>query len=145
MQSFLESFNRIIGSINNSYHKAALKFSLSDSELSILYVLNVHGDSCSQSTLYKESGITKTTVNSSVKRMEKENILVVTAGKGRNTCICLTDKGKSLVENTVYKIIQIENDIYRNWTEPQREEFIARNEDYASKLSEAVDKLEPIK
>ena len=47
MQSFLESFNRIIGSINNSYHKAALKFSLSDSELSILYVLNVHGDSLS--------------------------------------------------------------------------------------------------
>lgn len=76
MQSFLESFNRIIGSINNSYHKAALKFSLSDSELSILYVLNVHGDSCSQSTLYKESGITKTTVNSSVKRMEKKIFLL---------------------------------------------------------------------
>lgn len=144
MQSFIEYFAHIIGSINNSYHKAALKFHLSDSELSILYVINIHGDGCSQSTLYKESGITKTTVNSAVKKMEKENILTVTTGRGRNTCISLTDKGRLLVENTVYKIIRIENAIYEDWSDDERKEFIARNKDYAEKLSEAVGKLEPV-
>lgn len=76
--SYSHEYNAIESLIGCAYHEAALKMHLADSELCILYTLHTHGPGCLQSTLYKETGLTKTTVNSALKKLEKGGTLYLT-------------------------------------------------------------------
>ena len=138
MDSAFEEFNNIMGMIDSAYHEAALKMNITDSELDILYVLNVHLGTCNQSALYKESGLTKTTINSAVKKMEKDGYVTLSSGTGRNTCVTLTLSGQTLMENTLYKLIRLENEIYNSWSKNEQEIFMRLNKDFAEKISEKV-------
>lgn len=141
MESAFKDWPYIEGLINSAYHEAALKMKLSDSEMSILYVFNAHPEGCNQSVLYKEACLKKSTVNSAIRKMEKEELLYVTPGTGRNTQVFLTEKGKWLMEKTVYRMIEIENEIYNAWTPQEQELFMRLNRDFAEKLKEKVKKL----
>lgn len=138
MDSAFKEFNNIMGMIDSAYHEAALKMNITDSELDILYVLNNYSGTCNQSALYKESGLTKTTINSAVKKMEKEGYLTLSAGTGRNTCVTLTPSGQILMENTLYRLIRLENEIYNSWSKKDQETFIRLNQDFAEKIGEKV-------
>ena len=109
--------------------------------MSILYLFNDYQEVCTQSVLYKESGLKKSTVNSALRKMEREELLYVTPGTGRNTQVFLTEKGKQLMENTVYRMIEIENEIYNAWTSQEQELFMRLNRDFAEKLKERVGEL----
>ncbi len=91
--SYSHEYSAIESLIGCAYHEAALKMHLADSELCILYTLHTHGPGCLQSTLYKETGLTKTTVNSALKKLEKGGTLYLTPGPGRNTRVYLTESG----------------------------------------------------
>ena len=45
------------------------------------------------------------------------------------------------MEDTVYKVIQIENTIYDTWTSEEQELFMKLNCDFAEKLQEKINKL----
>ena len=64
MYSAFKEFYNLLSQVNSVYHDAALKLGLTDSELDILYSLNEHGSGCNQSIFYKETGTTKSTINS---------------------------------------------------------------------------------
>ena len=51
----------------------------------------------------------------------------LTPGEGRNTMVFLTEKGRKLMEDTVYKVIQIENTIYDTWTPEEQKLFMKLN------------------
>jgi DNA-binding MarR family transcriptional regulator len=114
MKVELKEFNSILGKIHSTYHEAALRLGMSDSKRDILYVLCDKGSSCNQSTLYKKTGMMRSTVNSAIHKLENAGILYLTTGTGRNTCVFLTKKGKKYIEKTVEKLIEIENGIYLN-------------------------------
>lgn len=141
MESVFKEFNNILGTINSAYHEAARKMNLTDSELDILYVFDAHDGSCNQSALYKESAQTKSTVNSSVKKMEKEGYLTLSPGTGRNTCVTLTEKGLDLMNHTVHRVMKFENDVYESWSPEDQETFIRLNKDFAEKFTEKVKQL----
>lgn len=71
MYSAFKEFYNLLSQVNSVYHDAALKLGLTDSELDILYSLNEHGSGCNQSIFYKETGTTKSTINSAVRKMEQ--------------------------------------------------------------------------
>ncbi len=108
MESRFKEWVYIEGLMQSAYHESALKMNLSDSEFWILYVFNFHQEGCNQSVLYKEACLTKSTVNSAIRKMEQKDLLYLTPGEGRNTMVFLTEKGRKLMEDTVYKVIQIE-------------------------------------
>lgn len=141
MESAFKECSYLENMIESAYHEAAKKMKLSDSEFSILYVFSSHQEGCNQSVLYREGCMTKSTVNSALRKMEKKEILYLTAGEGRNTQVFLTSKGKKLMEDTVYRIIEIENEIYNGWTKEEREVFMKLNRDFARKLDKAVKEL----
>lgn len=142
MKVALKEYNEISGIIQGAYHEAAVKLGISDSEMNILYVICGEGSGCNQSALYKKTGMTRSTVNSAIRNMEKSGVLYLTAGEGRNTRVFLTEKGEKHLASTVGKIIKIENSIYLGWTEEERETFILLNKKYAEKLKEKIDSLE---
>ena len=87
MYSAFKEFYNLLSQLNNAYHDAALKLGLTDSELDVLYSLNEHGSGCNQSIFYKETGTTKSTINSAVRKMEQAGYLYLKPGTGRNTCV----------------------------------------------------------
>lgn len=141
MKIALQEYNEIINTIGNLYHEAALRLHLTDSELDILYGLCSHEPGCYQSTLYKETGQTKSTINSAIKKMERNEILYLTPGPGRNTCVYLTEKGKRLVTDTVCKLMELESQIFESWSEDDRRLFLKLNRDYAEKLDRLIKTL----
>ena len=96
MESRFKEWVYIEGLMQSAYHESALKMNLSDSEFWILYVFNFHQEGCNQSVLYKETCLTKSTVNSAIRKMEQKDLLYLTPGESRNTMVFLTGKHTSL-------------------------------------------------
>ncbi len=93
----------LAGEINALYHEAAVKMGISDSVQNILYVLCEKGGQCPQSEISKLTGISRQTINSAIRKLEKKEIVYLEPGKGRNTILCLTEKGKQFVKGVFYQ------------------------------------------
>ena len=65
------------------------------------------------------TGIGKTTINTAVKNMEKNGLLKLKAIDGRSMGVYLTKEGRALMNNTVEKLISIENQIFDSWSNLQ--------------------------
>ena len=78
-------YTYLAGEINALYHEAAVKMGISDSIQNILYVLCEKGGKCLQSEISKLTGISRQTINSAIRKLEKEEIVYLEQGKGRNT------------------------------------------------------------
>ena len=141
MKNLFQEFNRIDGCIDKSYHKAALRMGLSDGTFWILYTLAVNEPGCMQAALCRATGMTRTTVNSALKKLEKDGILYLTSGEGRNTRVFLTEKGTELVQNTVCRLIELENRIYEGWSPEEQVMLLRLNRDFADKLTALVETL----
>lgn len=137
----LKRFNYLTNEIDAAYHEAALKLGLSDSAMLILYTICNNGEGCLLSDITKLSGISKQTLNSALRKLEGEEIVYLEIFSGKKKRICLTEKGKLLVENTVFQIIQIENDIFDSWTKEERRSYISLTERYLSSLKNKIKEL----
>lgn len=137
----MNEFNTISGNINALYHQAAKAFDMFDVDMDILYLIADLGEGCPQAELYKMTGMSKSTVNTAIKRMEKDGTLVLKASDGRSTDVYLTDKGRSLSEATVERLIRVENQIYDTWSAEDREAFLRLNRQYMELLQKGIEEL----
>ena len=134
MKNMFQQINQLDRQIGGIYHEAALKMGFSDSELWILYALSVSAAGCRQTELCQSTGMTKTTVNSALKKMEEAGVLYRAPGSGRNTLVFLTEQGAALAERTVCRLIKAENEIYEGWTPEEQSVFLRLNRDFMEKL-----------
>ena len=141
MKSAFQEFNRIDGRIESIYHEAAVKMGLSDSEFWILYVLVTNAPGLPQPELIEITGMNKTTINSALKKMEREGIVHLTPGSRRSTCVSLTEAGVRLAEGTVCRLVNVENRIFEGWSPEEQRMLIHLNSDYADKLAAQVKAL----
>lgn len=79
--------------ITSLYHEAAVKIGISDTVLNILYVLCEKEGQCLQSDIFRLTGISRQTINSAIRKLEKVSLSIWNR-EGRNTMVCLTEKGK---------------------------------------------------
>lgn len=137
----LRRLNYIISEMNGIYHKAAYKFGLSDSTLMILYSICIHGTSCMLIDIYKSSGVCRQTINSSIRKLERENIIYLESIGGKKKKVYLTDKGKKLSERTSILLIEAENRILESWTESDVDLYLKLNEKYSKSLEEQLEHI----
>ena len=83
-------FVHISGEIDSLYHEAALKFGVSDSVLNTLYVLCEKGNQCLQSDVFRLTGMSRQTINTAIRKLEKAEMVYLEQGTGRNTIVYLT-------------------------------------------------------
>ena len=86
-----EQYTYLAGEINALYHEAAVKMGLSDSVQNILYVLCDQGSRCSQSEIGRLTGISRQTINSAIRKLERNGIVYLEQGRGRRHH-CLPDE-----------------------------------------------------
>lgn len=94
----IRKYNYMMSEINAIYHGAAVRAGISDSIQSILYAICENGDRCLQSDIYKQTGISRQTINTAIRRLERDKIVYLEQGKGRSKIVCLTDDGKAFAD-----------------------------------------------
>lgn len=108
-------YNHILSEIDAIYHEIALKQGFSDSVQTVLYLLSEHDGVCLLHDLVKQSGISKQTINSALRRLENDGLIYLESAGGKSKRILLTPEGSKVVHETVDKIIAMENKIYGSW------------------------------
>ena len=127
-------YTYLAGEINALYHEAAVKMNISDSVQNILYVICEKGTDCLQSEISRLTGISRQTINSAIRKLEKEEIVYLAQGKGRNTVVCLTEKGKTYAAEKIQPLFEIENKIWKEWTEDEQQEYLRLTQKYRDGL-----------
>ena len=139
ISSTVARINHLFSEINAAYHEFAVKKGLTDSESMILYTICYFGESCLLSDIINLSGINKQTINSALRKMEKNGHIISKDYNGRKKTVHLTESGKALAEQTVVKMIQIENEIYQGWTQEEQEMLVSLTQRYLEEFKSKTD------
>lgn len=116
--------------ITSLYHEAAVKIGISDTVLNILYVLCERDGQCLQSDIFRLTGISRQTINSAIRKLEKDGLACLEQGEGRNTMVCLTEKGRDFSAEKILPLFQIEDKIWNEWTVDEQEKYILFTQKY---------------
>ena len=141
MEAKYLEMNIVLNNIDTGYHEASKKFGITDAEFDVLYFLAQTEEYIPQKDIYQKTGISKTTINTAIKKMEREKLLEISAVDGRSTQLKLTDEGRKLAYDSVRKVIEIENDIYDGWSEKDKKIALRLMTDFRDKFISGVSEL----
>ncbi len=123
------------------YHLASVKLGISDSVSIVLYTLYDPDKSCLLSDIYKKSGVSKQTVNSALRKLEKDGILRLSNHSGKLKKVTLTEKGVAFAEKTVAKLLDAEIRALEDWSSDEINTYIALTEKYLECFGKQVREL----
>ena len=86
--SKIHRINYLNAELNALYHHASLKLGLTDSAAMVLYTIYDNGENCLLSDIYKQSGVSKQTVNSAIRKLEKRTHYLFGATLRQNEKSC---------------------------------------------------------
>ena len=152
MSKELRRFNYLVGEIDAAYHEAALNLGLSDSAMRILYVLCgcgmqvlytvcAKGERCPLRDICRQSGMSKQTVNSALRKLEGEGLAFLEPIGTKGKDVCLTDAGQALAEGTVARLIAVEDAILGSWPAEDVEKYLSLAEQYLTAFREKAKHL----
>jgi len=107
----------------------------------VLYTIYDNGENCLLSDIYKQSGVSKQTVNSAIRKLEKERIIYLEQHSGRTKKVVLTDTGKEYVQKTVARLFDAEAAAFASWTEEEINAHIGFMEKYIDSFREQIEEL----
>lgn len=137
----LNLFNASVSEIESLYHLAAQRCGVSDSVQHILYVVCALGDGCTQADICRIGGMSKQTINSAIRQMEREGLLTLTESTRRSRAIQLTDSGRALMQRVARPLVECENAILASWTREDRETYLRLNQRYADEFRTHISKM----
>lgn len=141
MRSRIHRINYLNAELNAIYHRASFKLGLTDSASIVLYTICDNGETCLLSDIYKQSGVSKQTVNSAIRNLEKEHMLYLEPVSGRAKRVVLTGAGKAYAQKTVAQLFAAEEAAFASWTEEEINAHIGLMEKYIHSLRVEVEKL----
>lgn len=137
----LRRYNNLYSEITAVYHDMAVKLGITDSAVMILYNICSFGESLPLSEICRCSGLSKQTVNSSIRKLEEEGIVYLEAIDGKSKKVCLTEKGKQYTEKTILQMMRIEDSIYTSWADEDLEKYLELTERFLVELKEKVGQI----
>ena len=134
----LRRFNYLLSETDAAYHEAASRLGLSDSVMQILYTVcdSDSGERCPLSEVCRRTGISKQTINSSIRKLELNGYITLKHGKGRQMHIFLTDAGMNLAKERIFPVIEIENKVFDSMPEEESRELLRLSRKYIEMLEE---------
>lgn len=123
-------FNYLLGELNATYHDIALQLGISDSAMQILYMLCDYDGSCLLLDICRLSGLSKQTINSAIRNLEKNNIVELDSDHKKYKTVKLTENGKMFAENTAIKVINMETSIFSSWEKDDVDKYLELTEKY---------------
>ncbi len=114
-----QDYIRLQHQIDEFYHELAVRQSLSDSALLVLWTLVELGEGCTQRDICRQFALTKQTVHSSVQKLSKEGFLSLRPGPGREVRVFLTEAGRALIQEKVIPLKHAEEAASRRMGEEE--------------------------
>lgn len=143
-RAHLARYNALYRESDELYRLAAKTMGLSDCAMWILYVLRESGEPQTQSALCAVLCQPKQTVHSALKRLEAGGYLVLSGGSDRRTrCIRLTQRGITLAESTVDRVIQAETAALAGLSDGEQETLLMLLAKYTRGLRAGITALAP--
>lgn len=139
--SSVKRLNHLIGEIEAAYHESSLRLGIADSVSKILYTICITGDRCPLSEICRQTGLSKQTVNSALRRMETDHIVFLEAVDGKAKDVCLTEYGMEFTRRTAQQLILIENRIFASWDASEVQQYLDLTERFLKNLKEQVCRL----
>ena len=87
-----------------------------------------------QSDIFRLTGMSRQTINTAIRKLEKDEIVYLKQGTGRNTIVCLTEKGKVFCNRNISAILEIEDKIWSEWTDEERKQYLTLAQKYRDAL-----------
>lgn len=134
--------NLLTAELEAIYHRVAWKLGVSDSSMRVLYVIHEKEGDCLLADICRESGISKQTINSALRKLESEEILYLKQHKGNAKRVCLTERGKTYVAKTAALLFAAECNAFEDWTDEEVEEYLRLMEKYNLSLRRQIKKIE---
>lgn len=134
----IHQLNYLTSELDSLYHQAAFRAGLSDSAMGVLYAIYDNGDGCPLQTVYRQSGISKQTVNSAIRKLEHDGILYLTPYDGRHKQIRLTPAGKAYLEKTAAQVYQAEYRVLSDWTQEEVESHLRLMQKYTEAFRQQI-------
>ena len=122
--------------MNELYHAAASKRGLSSNAFSILYALYQCG-SLSQKQLSDQAYIPKQTVSYTAKKLREEGLVAEEPIDGRESRLCLTERGRSRVEADVAPVMEAERAALSAFDEERRRAIVDTLGSYVAQLKDS--------
>lgn len=129
--------------IDDVYHMLALKFGLSDSAMWILCTMREANRELTQSEIAQEMSMSRQTVNSTIKNLEKQGYLrlEVVSGDRRNKILSFTEEGETFVKRTVDRVLSLEHQVFENLEVEEQEKITQILRKYTRFMREGAEKI----
>ena len=129
--------------IDDVYHMLALKFGLSDSAMWILCTMREAKRELTQSEIAQEMSMSRQTVNSAIKNLEKQGYLRLEAVSGdrRNKILSFTEEGEIFVKRTVDRVLSLEHQVFENLEVEEQEKITQILRKYTRFMREGAEKI----
>ena len=129
--------------IDDVYHMLALKFGLSDSAMWILCTMREANRELTQSEIAQEMSMSRQTVNSAIKSLEKQGYLRLEAVSGdrRNKILSFTEEGETFVKRTVDRVLSLEHQVFENLEVEEQEKITQILRKYTRFMKEGAEKI----
>ena len=115
--------NSVLCEIDMLYQSLLMSKNLSDSEYVVLFAIIELGEGCLQKDIANNSYINKKTINSTIKKLERNGFIILKAGKYPNMHIYFTPKGVEYIKENVIPILELENKFMSNVSEEEYASF----------------------
>lgn len=134
----LKQLNRMLCEIDSIYQSLLATKNVSDSEFVVMIAIMSLGEGCLQKDIAETSYMSKKTINSTIKKLEKEGYIKLKAGKYPNMHIYLTSKGKEHIKDNVLPIIEVEERVLNSMSEDEFERLIIGSTKYIGLFKDQV-------
>ncbi len=137
-----QEHNRLYKEMDDLYHSVAVRCGMSDSAFDILYSICVLGEGCTQKEICQVSFVKKQTINSAIQKLEREGVLRLAHGNGREVKIFLTREGKRLLDERVAPVLRQEEAVFAEMSEKDSRELLRLVSGYVSCLRQKLGEIE---
>lgn len=127
-----KAFDYLYKHLDDLYHAIALKIGISDAAFLVLYSIAESQTGCRQKDIAEQYAISRQTVNSASKNLEKKRLIRLTPGKGRNMLLTFTEEGKQFAQKHILPVIDMENAAFHALTTSEQKELLRLAEKYVT-------------
>lgn len=107
----LKRLNSILSEVDNLYQSLLKAHNVSEGEYVVMFAINELGEGCSQKDISENGYASKKTINSIIKKFEKDGILQLKPAKYPSMQIFLTDKGRTFMRDSIIPILKLESNV----------------------------------
>ena len=133
-----QSLNKNYNELNGLYHDISMKLGLSDSESMVMYMLYDTQDPLTQSDIVKATGLSKQTLNSAIRKLEKGEIILLEKLNEKSKKIVMTDKGRIIIAQKIKPLVDMEDRVLDSWTEEDRLKYLELIEKFKEQFEKEV-------